>query len=149
LMLASVVLNVLSVFHIQLFSHNRIVFGVVLCLLLALSYRVIPGKSRRYYTGLPGAALASLAWMLFNCFYSLWLSFSNRYGLYGTVGSVIVSLLWLYVSMFIIFSGAYINSFLYTLYQEHRKKSKSMNVPEELPPADGVSAPEDDTVSER
>lgn len=122
LMLGSVVLNVLSVFHVQLFSHNRMISALVLCLLLALVYRIIPGKSRNYRFGLPGAVLAAAAWMLFNYVYSLWLGVSNRYGVYGTVGSVMVTLLWLYGSMFIIFSGAYMNSFVYSLYKEHGKK---------------------------
>jgi membrane protein len=112
LVLGSVVLNVLGAFDIRPISHSRLISAVVLCLLLTLSYRFIPGKSRRYRFAFPGAVLASAAWMLFNHIYSLWLGWSDRYGVYGTVGSVIVTLLWLYASMYIIFSGAYFDLFL-------------------------------------
>ena len=112
LVLGSVVLNVLGAFDIRPVSHSRLLSAVVLCLLLTLSYRFIPGRSRRYRFAFPGAVLASAAWMLFNHVYSLWLGVSDRYGVYGTVGSVIVTLLWLYASMYIIFSGAYFDLFL-------------------------------------
>ena len=110
LVLGSVVLNVLGAFDIRPISHSRLISAGVLCLLLTLSYRFIPGKSRRYRFAFPGAILASAAWMLFNHIYSLCLGWSDRY--YGTVGSVIVTLLWLYASMYIIFSGAYFDLFL-------------------------------------
>ncbi len=112
LVLGSVVLNVLGAFDIRPISHSRLISAGVLCLLLTLSYRFIPGKSRRYRFAFPGALLAAAAWMLFNHIYSLWLGWSDRYGVYGTVGSVIVTLLWLYASMYIIFSGAYFDLFL-------------------------------------
>ena len=66
LMLGSVVLNVLGAFDIRPIAHSRLISAGVLCLLLTLSYRFIPGKTRRYRFAFPGAILAAAAWMLFN-----------------------------------------------------------------------------------
>lgn len=139
LVLGSVVLNVLGAFDIRPISHSRLISAVVLCLLLTLSYRFIPGKSRRYRFSFPGAVLASAAWMLFNHIYSLWLGWSDRYGVYGTVGSVIVTLLWLYASMYIIFSGAYFDLFL---SRAAPRWAARRQVPAKKPPeTDSGSAP--------
>ena len=87
--------------------------------------------------------LAAAAWMLFNHIYSLWLNYSDRYGVYGTVGSVIVTLLWLYASMYIIFSGAYFDLFLARIFPNHaarkpvRKRIENES-PEPPAPEDGA-----------
>ena len=143
LVLGSVVLNVLGAFDIRPISHSRLISAGILCLLLTLSYRYIPGKSRRYRFAFPGAVLAAAAWMLFNHIYSLWLNYSDRYGVYGTVGSVIVTRLWLYASMYIIFSGAYFALFLSRIFPNHAARKATPKRKEKLPqepaaPSDGA-----------
>ena len=153
LMLASVVLNVLGVFEIHVLQNSKLLFSLILCLLLTAAYHIIPGRKRAYRFSFPGAILASGVWMLFNYFYSLWLNFSDRYGVYGTIGSVMISLLWLYVSLYIVFSGAYVNCFLHEIFLELKgKKLYLLKKPRPTWMSDELAEyeqEEEDTISDR
>lgn len=89
---------------------------LLLALLIALLYRFLPGKSLPFARQLPGALLASAAWMLMSWGFSLYV---NRFGsgsIYGSLATVAFALLWLYWCMYIILFGAYFNVWLEGLH---------------------------------
>ena len=85
----------------------------VLVVFFALIYFVFPHRPMKFFPQLPGAILAAAGWIGFSSAYSLYLEhFCGRSGLYGSLTAVVVTMLWLYFSMCIVFFGAALNALL-------------------------------------
>lgn len=68
---------------------------------------------------LPGAAFASIGWILFSYFYSLYIKyFPYASYIYGGLAAICLIMLWLYICMIILLLGAEVNKFCF----EHFKK---------------------------
>lgn len=83
------------------------VFGAFLVL-----YRFAPaGKRKSWRQVVPGALTGLLLWLLVSLLFRLYLQFFNSYNAtYGSLGAVIVLMLWLYLSGATILLGAELNS---------------------------------------
>lgn len=92
-------------------------FTITLLLLWAL-YTWLPNRSIHFRAALSGAVIAAGLWQLAKAAFSLYLSFAlERFGaIYGSLGSVIVLVLWVYFSSLIFFLGA---EFAATLQKEY------------------------------
>lgn len=112
LIMATVFLSFLTSRNIISAGFTKILSPVLLAIVLAVAYKFIPDKRVPFKYLLPGAAAAAICWTLFTAAYSLWLNSSNSYGVYGSLGSVIITLLWLYFTMYIMLSGAFFNRYL-------------------------------------
>ena len=82
-------------------------FGVTTVLLWVL-YNWLPNRHIELKASLSGALVAALLWQLAKMGFGLYLSFGlERFGaIYGSLGSVIVLILWVYLSSSILFLGA-------------------------------------------
>jgi membrane protein len=88
------------------------VLALGVLLVLAVLFRYAPDREKprwRWVTW--GSAIATIVWLLASAGFSLYVSnFANYDKTYGTLGSVIVLLLWFYVSSFVVLLGAEINA---------------------------------------
>ncbi len=100
---------------------------VVLALFFTLLYKTVPNRKSRWYAEVPGAVFSSGMWMLFSYLYSWYITnFGRSSGVYGSLTAVVFLLMWLYICIYILFIGAYINHLLY----HSRLSSKFMKRPE-------------------
>ena len=77
---------------------------------LLLYTRAPAGAPRRLTDHLPGALLAALVWVLASAGFSLYVAeFGSYDAAYGSVGAVIVLLVWIYVSAVALLLGALVN----------------------------------------
>lgn len=98
-----------TVFSVVLRFRGLALFAVV-ALIIALIYAFFPNKKMPFIMQIPGAAFTSAAWLLFSEIYSLYVEhFSSFSSLYGSLGMLIIAMLWLYFCMCIIFIGAVLN----------------------------------------
>ncbi len=98
----------ISAAFIAVWDEWRFVFLAVLvfCMLFAL-YAAAVGRALKWRHLLPGTICATLAWVAISMGFSYYVSHMGRYSVvYGSLGAVIVLLLWLYLSMTIIIMGA-------------------------------------------
>jgi membrane protein len=78
---------------------------------LALVYYYGPDTKQKWVWFSPGAALATLLWLGISLGFRAYLQYAADYNAtYGTIGGVIILLLWLYLSGFAILVGAEMNS---------------------------------------
>ena len=112
LILVTVFLNILTSRDIIAAGFIKVISPVFLALILAIAYKFIPDKRVPFRELIPGACLAALCWTVFTGAYSIWLNSSNSYGVYGSLASVIITLLWIYFSMYIMLSGAFFNRYI-------------------------------------
>lgn len=115
---------VLATISAWLINIRIIVVWGLLMLFFLLLYNFMPSKgikrtskqpfSKRFPKHLAGAIFASLGWIIFSYVYSLYVDiFDTMSYTYGSLTTIVVSLLWLYFIMYIMFIGAEINAFIY------------------------------------
>lgn len=96
-----------------------LVMILFLSLLFTIAYKYLAIGKRAFANQIYGAIFTTVAWLLFSSVYSAYVSLSNRYGVYGLLGTVVVAMLWVYYCMFFFLMGGYINHYI------EQKRSKS------------------------
>lgn len=92
---------------------RQLIGFLVLCIFFWFVYSFAPNRKTKLIRELPGAVFASLGWILFSFAFSFYINYiGNLSYFYGSLTSVIVLMLWLYICMYIVFIGAEINVFL-------------------------------------
>ena len=89
-----------------------VVLAVILVFFLGLVYQYAPDKPTVDFRWVwPGAALATVLWLIASWGFSFYVSNFGSYGeVYGSISAVVVLLLWLFLTSFIILIGAELNS---------------------------------------
>lgn len=103
-------------------SHKEIFSFFILVLFFLLVYKLIPLRKYTLINLLPGAFLASGGWIGFSYGFSLYLKFSNNFTYtYGSLTMIIISMLWIYICMYILFIGAEINIYFNNYFNRLRR----------------------------
>jgi membrane protein len=94
------------------------VSALILFLIFTGLYWIAPNVKLRCRSAFPGAGFATVGWIVSSYALSFYVSKFNNFSLtYGSIGAIIVLLIWLYISGFIIIVGGEINAF----YSERNK----------------------------
>ncbi|CAH0345219.1 YihY/virulence factor BrkB family protein [Bacillus sp. CECT 9360] len=98
-----------------LFSILRWVIAiVVISLVLAVMYRYAPNKHYPFKQVIPGAIVATVIWQLISLGFSFYITnFGNYSSTYGSLGGVIVLMLWLYLTGLALVIGGEINAIVH------------------------------------
>ncbi|HYQ83996.1 MAG TPA: YihY/virulence factor BrkB family protein [Rubrobacter sp.] len=92
-------------------------FPVALLLLaavLSVVYRFVPDTDRSFWSATPGALFAVIAWAIASLGFSFYLTnFADRGLTYGSLGTAVGLLVFLYISAWIVLLGAEINEVIY------------------------------------
>lgn len=98
---------------------------LLICALFCLVYVGAPARRIRVREALPGAVFATLGWVTVSFLFSLYVGqFANYTRTYGSLGGIIVLLLWLYLSSIILLLGGQINA-VFSLRQQKNKEPNS------------------------
>lgn len=90
--------------------------------LFMLLYRITPNRRLSFRSVLPGSVFSTLGWIAISLLFSFYVNnFGNFSRSYGSIGGIIVLLVWLYLSSIIILIGGEINATL-TFIREGRQK---------------------------
>ena len=69
-----------------------------------------PSRERRSRRAMAAAALTAAGWMLFSRMYSLALERFGFFGVYGSIAAAAGSLYWIFLSLYILFAGAWLSA---------------------------------------
>lgn len=99
---------------IHLWDRLRFVFlGAVLFLMIALLHALAPEQGGPRRSVLPGVLTSLVGWVGLSMLFSLYVEQASHYSvIYGSIGAIIVLLLWLYLSASVLILGAEFNSVL-------------------------------------
>ena len=90
-----------------------VVVGIVVLGALSVLYAAAQDQRPSLSAILPGAACSALAWIILSAVYSFYTEFFANYDLvYGTLSTVAVVLIWLYLSAIALIMGAELNAVL-------------------------------------
>ncbi len=83
----------------------------LLTLLFAALYAYIPNKKLPLKEQIPGAGFAAVVWSVFSWGFSLYVSGSGAFGVYGSLSIIVIVMLWMYIGMYIVMLGAWWNNY--------------------------------------
>ena len=109
----------LSETFISVWGYLRfIILGLVIAISLGILYQLALGQRRPLREVLPGVGSSLAAWLLLSMAFSYYVENMARYAqLYGSIATIVVVLLWLYMSGQVLILGAELSASLI-----HRKK---------------------------
>lgn len=107
----------LSHFADRLIELRSIITPVVLVVFFLLIYKFLPNRKDRFLKQLPGAAFASVGWMVLSWVFSVYLDiFTGFSTMYGSLTTIILIMLWMYLCMYCILLGGEVNVLLYDVF---------------------------------
>jgi len=84
--------------------------------LLALIYYLFPNINQPFRLITPGAVLAVIAWLVASFGFSFYVNnFASYSAIYGSLGAVIVLLIYFYITAFVVLFAAEVNEQIYNL----------------------------------
>ncbi len=90
---------------------------IIIFFFFILIYKKLPSHNVSHRDEIPGALFATAGWIALSYLFSIFVdSFTNMSYMYGSLAGIIISLLWLYVCMYILFLGAELNYFIHEGY---------------------------------
>jgi membrane protein len=97
-----------------------LVSTIILFLIFTGLYWIAPNVKLKCRSAFPGAAFATVCWIISSIVLTFYVGNISNYSLtYGSIGAIIVLMIWLYISAFIIILGGEINAF----YSEKNRKN--------------------------
>lgn len=111
---APVIAGLLAIF----IDYKILLTAGLLVIFFLFVYKLVPNEKFQFINLLPGAIISSLSWILFSYAFSLYIdNFSNFSYTYGSLSTIAILMLWVYICMYILFIGAEINIY-FKLYFE-------------------------------
>lgn len=99
---------------------------ILIFVVFSLIYWVVPNLKIRLTSVVPGAAVATIGWILTSLGFSFYVSNYGSYtNTYGSIGAIIVLMMWLYLSAIILMVGGQINAVVSERAEMLRAKKKS------------------------
>lgn len=95
-----------------------ILIWLVLTILFAMIYAYIPNEKLKFREQLTGAMFSAIGWSVFSWCFSIYVSRMGA-GIYGSLSVITLIMVWMYVCMYIMMIGAYLNRYF------HKKNTRS------------------------
>jgi len=107
-----------------------IVALAVLVIVLTTLYRFAPNKQYPFKQVIPGAVAATIIWLVISLGFSFYVSnFGNYSATYGSLGGVIILMLWLYLTGLTLVIGGEINALFHKRYLAAHPKDRTRTKP--------------------
>lgn len=101
------------------------VAALIMLFVIAFLYYLLPDVQQSFHFITPGSAVAVVIWILASLGFSLYVGHFARYEVvYGALGSVIVLMVWMWLSAFVILVGAEINAVIEQYSPEGKRAGK-------------------------
>jgi len=99
---------------------------VLIFFVFSLIYWLVPNLKIQFKSVLPGALFATVGWILTSLAFSFYVgSYGNYSSTYGSIGAIIVLMMWLYFSAIILMLGGQLNAVMLERTQLIKAKAKS------------------------
>ncbi|AVQ97697.1 ribonuclease [Oceanobacillus iheyensis] len=96
---------------------------------LLILYRFAPNKRIPFKYIFPGALTASILWLLISLGFSIYVSnFSNYSATYGSLGGIIVLMIWFFLTGMVLMIGAVVNVLNYRHHHSVEETSQASNM---------------------
>lgn len=84
---------------------------MVLTILFSAVYAYVPNKKLKFKEQVPGAIFSSVIWSIFSWGFSIYIGSTQSYSIYGSLSIIVIIMIWMYMCMYIVMIGAYLNRY--------------------------------------
>lgn len=119
----------ISDFFVNLWIYMRwvIVFSI-LFITIALLYTFVPYNNLGFKEAIPGTIFSTLSWSLVSYGFAIYVNnFGNYSAVYGSLGAIIILMIWLYITGIILIVGGELNHILYLLSNIDKDSDKEID----------------------
>ena len=96
----------------------RLLFSLLVMIVgFSMMYAYIPNKKLRFLYQIPGAVFSAVLWNVFSWAFSIYEGKINDFSTYGNLATIVIIMLWMYMCIYIILIGAYLNRYFEPVYQ--------------------------------
>lgn len=112
---------------LKLWSKIRLILPPILIFMVFVTlYWIVPNKKIHFISAIPGAIFAAAGWILTSLAFAFYVgNFASYSATYGSIGAIIVLMMWLYFSAIILLLGGLLNAVMEDRTQA--KKAKKMS----------------------
>ena len=97
-----------------LFIFKDLIIVFVLFFIILLIYKFVPKSKNKLKKQIPGAIIAAIGWLVISKIFSIYLNIFKGFSLmYGSLTTIILIMIWIYLIIYTILLGAEINNFIY------------------------------------
>lgn len=100
-----------------LFQCRTVFSWIFVTAAISMIYTYIPGKKLSFRRQIPGAAMASTGWSVITWAFSVYIECFDGFNTYGRLAAIIVLMLWFYVCMYVVLTGAMLNRYFRPAFQ--------------------------------
>lgn len=98
--------------------HFRLLFSLLVMIVgFSMMYAYIPNKKLKFIYQIPGAVFSAVMWNVFSWAFSIYVGNINDFSTYGNLATIVIIMLWMYMCIYIILIGAYLNRYFEPVYQ--------------------------------
>lgn len=101
-------LNMLVTFYMEF---RFLIVWALLTMMFAAIYAYVPNKKLRFKEQIPGACFSAVVWSVFSWGFSLYVNRSGAFSIYGSLSIIVIVMFWMYLGMYIVLIGAWINHY--------------------------------------
>ena len=115
--------------------HFRLLFVLAFMIIgFAMMYAYIPNKKLKFTYQIPGAVFSAVLWNVFSWAFSIYVEKINNFSTYGNLATIVIIMLWLYMCIYIIMIGAYVNRYFEPVYHffSYYRKVKRLDKTEKI-----------------
>lgn len=95
---------------------------ILIFIVFSITYWIVPNIKLHLMSVIPGAIFATIGWILTSLAFSFYVgSFGSYSNTYGSIGAVIVLMIWLYFSAIILMVGGQVNAVMSERYEIRKK----------------------------
>lgn len=110
----------------QFLVHFRfLIVWAIITVGMALVYAYMPEVKTKFIMQLPGSVLVCIAWSCLSWGFSVYVDTFNGFSTYGSLTTIVMIMIWLYLCMYIILIGAHFNKYFRPAYLYFLKKRKN------------------------
>jgi membrane protein len=108
--------------------HFRVLVLIgLLSLVFTSCFLALPNRKSKLRSAIPGALLSAVAWVVFSSVFSFYINnFAHYSHFYGSLTTLVVSMLWLFFCMNILFYGGMVNAWLEQRRQGRRTARREL-----------------------
>ncbi len=115
--------------HLTEFAHTfvryRFMLGfLILSIMFTLIYTYIPNMKLKLRYQIPGAMLSAVGWQILAIGFSVYVDYFGGMSVYGSLSTIVIGMMWLYMSMYILLIGANLNRYFKPLIKVFYKKGR-------------------------
>lgn len=89
-----------------------VIILALLALVFCFLFKWMPARPLKFRRQVPGAVFSSVAWAAFSFIFSFYVSFSDKFGAYGYIGTIMIAMIWIFYCFYFLLLGGFINHYI-------------------------------------